>query len=185
MISHEGRESIRSEQVGGYELRVYEYPESVRIYFAALPDRVILATSRAVVMEAIKAVDGSSVLDDEAFAKALGSGAADDATKIVCVHAARMLEIAAPMMRLHPGEAQQITAMLQDKTATIVTRESPSRVQLSVVVGLENLSEFVRQLLNGEFVQRQEHRMDYRLSERARGTADFSTTEAESATARP
>ena len=144
MISQEGRESVRSERVGDYELRVYEYPESVRIYFAALPDRVVLATSRAVVTAAIKAVDGSSVLDDEAFASALGAGAASGATKIVCVHAARMLEMAAPMMRMHPGEAQEISALLKDKTATVVTRESPSRVQLSVVVGLENLSEFVR-----------------------------------------
>ncbi|MCZ6792937.1 MAG: hypothetical protein O7J95_04910 [Planctomycetota bacterium] len=142
-------EPARSERIGGREVQVYTFPEGVQIYFAALDDRVILASDRSVVAQAFEAAAGQrSVLQDEGFGKATAE-VPENVTKILVVHAGRAFRTAQPFARIPRSEARQIARLLENQTVSILSEETESGVNIRVEASLPDLSPILRQIMAG------------------------------------
>ena len=135
------------EVLEGHEVQVCTLPHSMELYLATLKDRVILATSRLAISQAMKAADGgASVSQDADFADAL-ERVPRGASKVLLLHAGRAAEIARALGGLRGPEAAQIQALLEKTTATIATAETPTSLDLSFLIDVPKLGGMIRQLV--------------------------------------
>jgi hypothetical protein len=135
------------EVLEGHEVQVCTLPHSMDLYLATLKDRVILATSRLAISQAMKAADGgASLSQDAAFADALEK-LPKEASKVLLLHAGRAWEIARAFGGPKGPEAAQIQALLEKTTASVVTVETPTSLELSFLIDVPKLGGMIRQLV--------------------------------------
>ncbi len=126
----------RREEIHGYACEVHEFPEGIRIYLAALPDRVVLATTRAAVDAALgAAADESRRLgSDDALAR-LRQGLSGSANKVIAIHGGRLLQVVEPLLRFE-GERipNQVAKLVSDSSLTAFTEETYSSLRVSLTL---------------------------------------------------
>lgn len=146
-LLHMDPNPVQTREVEGHEVQVYALPENLQLCFAALPDRVVLASTTGAVAGAIRAADGrGSAQDDPAFRKPavlLGP----HSSKILVVHAGRVFSMAQPFMGIPDWQARQIAAVIQDVTLSMFTDETPTALRGSILLGVPNVGPMIQELL--------------------------------------
>jgi hypothetical protein len=128
-------EPVQIESAAGREVQVYSFPQSVKVYLAALPDRIILASSRHAMTQALGAGAAESILDDPGFATVSGR-ITGDSSKVILLHAARLLEVVQPFAGIDKAQALHLSKFLGDATVALVTDETPVRLRASIACKL-------------------------------------------------
>jgi hypothetical protein len=140
---------VQTRELEGHKVQVYALPENLRVCFAALPDRVVLASTPEAVAGAIRAAAGKgSVLDDPAFRKPAAI-LGPHSSKIIMVHAGRVFSMARPFMGIPDWQAGQIEAVVRDVTLSMFTDETPTALKGGVVLSLPNVGPMIQELIRG------------------------------------
>lgn len=148
LLSRSSQEPVRKEKVEGRTVHVYSFPEGIEASVLRLKDRVVVATSSRALGQAVAAQEGkTSALDDAAIAKAWG-GALAGSSKLAVLHAGRLLEMAAPFVRLRGQEADLMREALKDASLTLATNEAPASLRLRVAADVPKLDSVLRILLS-------------------------------------
>jgi hypothetical protein len=145
------------EPMHGAEVRTYKFPAGVNIMFAAIGDKIVIATTRHAMTRALEATQGgASVLNDEAFAPSLAR-VNENTSKAVFAHPGRCFAVAQKYMSPNDiKEAEPFVAMMSHLVASMLTDESETEFRLSVeATGLPNVGELAAQLLQRE--ERRQH----------------------------
>ncbi|MCP4591401.1 MAG: hypothetical protein GY842_11700 [bacterium] len=140
------------EPIGGADVHTYKFPDGVKILFATVKDKVVIAATRQAMSRAVSAAaGGASILDDPAFAASL-ERITENTSKAIFVHPGRCFEIGKRFMNEHElDEAEPVMAMLTDMVASVLTDESEEQFRLSAsATGLPDVGDFVAQMLQQE-----------------------------------
>jgi hypothetical protein len=141
-----GRDVVALKKIEGRDVEAYTFPESVQVHLAALPDRIILATSEPTMARALKTVDRkSSILEDDGFTKQIAA-LPERASKVALIHAGRAWRVAAPFSGARGPEAEEIAALLEDVGVALYTSETPTRFEASVVAGIPRVGQLLGRL---------------------------------------
>jgi hypothetical protein len=141
-----GPAAVASKRIDGRDVEAYSFPESVQVHLAALPDRIILTSSESAMSRALKAVEESdSILQDAGFAKEIAA-LPERASKVAVVHAGRAWRFAAPMSGARGREAEEIAALLEDVGIALATSETPTRFEASIVAGIPRVGDLLGRL---------------------------------------
>ena len=142
------------------QVRSYQFPENVSIYFATDDHDLLISTTRQAMARSISARrGGDSILDDPAFAKTL-SRLGSDTARALFVHPGRVLQIAKPFMS--PQDLEEIEPFLSILTHTVVSvvvDHADDAFNLSArVTGIPNVAGVVAQLIEREQQEQEAHR---------------------------
>jgi tetratricopeptide (TPR) repeat protein len=145
------------EPIGKAEMRTYQFPNGVSVYFATSGDKIVVGATRQVMQGAVATVSGGdSILKDEAFAPSLAR-ITEHTSKALFVHPGRCFQVARRFMSPNDiKEAEPVVAMLTNLVTSVLTDESEELFHLSATAtGLPNVGGLVAQLLQREDQQKQ------------------------------
>lgn len=138
-----------TDEVEGVEVRAFQMPENITVYFAAVGHDVIISPSKSAISRAIAAKrGGKTILDDKVFASSLKRfGPAT--TMLLSAHPGRCAEFGKQFMRGDaPAEIEQVIALLTDTVATLTLSHSGESLRFSgTVTGIPDVSEMVTQFV--------------------------------------
>jgi len=141
--------SAETLKIADHEVQVYEWPSSIKVYFAATRDAILVALNERVIRDALHArgTPADCLLKDTEFAPILGS-LGKDTSKAYMVHAGRVLEVAKPWI---PPKAMDEVGHVQESISNLVvcvqTRETPNSLHLSArVSGLPDLGRLIQEM---------------------------------------
>jgi len=101
---------VRTDRIEGCEVRVYELDRQLQLHFAALKDRVVVATSSAAAAKAIATTAGRGSASEDPELKQAVAAAGKAPSKLAVVHAGRLWRMLQPMVGLGDEEAKAVEA---------------------------------------------------------------------------
>ncbi|MCH7871749.1 MAG: hypothetical protein IID33_08610 [Planctomycetes bacterium] len=137
------------DEVEGVEVRGFQMPENITVYFGTVGHDVIISPSKSAISRAIAAKrGGKTILDDKVFASSLKRfGPAT--TMLLSAHPGRCAQIAKIFMGGNEiPEMEQAIALLTDTVATLTLSHSGESLRFSgTVTGIPDVSDLVTQLV--------------------------------------
>lgn len=139
--------SVGTETVAGQKVRVYAFPEGIRVYQAALDDRIVLSSSAEAVERSVAAARGQGSLSSDAELSAPLAGLEGSPSKVALVHAGRAFRLVGPMTGLRGQRAQWLSGVLDGLVVSAATRESATSLRASLGVRVPDLSVLIRRAI--------------------------------------
>ena len=164
-------ETYSHEEIAGRDVRVYDLPERMHLYFCALEDRIVLSVTEYAMTKALGVAAGApSLHDSEMFQDALAS--VRGGSKIAVLDVGSILEAFGPLLQIPPREASEIREVVGDSLVSLSTKETASSLRGSLRIGWPRVGPWLRELLGRERAGRPRP-----LAARARHQVESSTAE--------
>lgn len=138
-----------TDEVEGVQVRGFQMPENITVYFGTVGHDVIISPSKSAISRAIAAKrGGKTILDDKVFASSLKRfGPAT--TMLLSAHPGRCAQIARMFMQgSESEEIERAIALLTDTVATLTLSHSGESLRFTgTVTGIPDVSDLVTQLV--------------------------------------
>jgi hypothetical protein len=143
----QGRDII----IAGTKAKVYEWPEGIKAYYAAVDNHILIAMTERAITESLRAArGGGSVLQDEAFSPSLARLGASS-SKALFIHAGRCVRVARAVSGEELAEIAPFEHLLDELVASVWTDESNSEFRLTAAVtGIPEIGGTIEQLVRGQ-----------------------------------
>ncbi len=135
-------------EIAGVDVTMYEWPESIRAYFATSGNAVLLTFTEQAMAASLGAKGkGQSILDDEAFAASLSRMSAAS-SKAMYAHAGRLVQVArAYMDEGEYGEIAPFAHLLDRLVMCFVTDERNEEFRMTTAItGIPDISGVIEQM---------------------------------------